>query len=61
MRLHRCDHSGNCHHPGAASLFVHELPDYIGEVAVALLPIIAIFILFQLIFRRFQRHQLLKW
>ena len=45
----------------AASLFVHELPDYIGEVAVALLPIIAIFILFQLIFRRFQRHQLLKW
>ena len=44
----------------AASLFVHELPDYIGEVAVALLPIIAIFILFQLIFRRFQRHQLLK-
>ena len=37
----------------AASLFVHELPDYIGEVAVALLPIIAIFILFQ-------RHQLLK-
>lgn len=44
----------------AAALFVHELPDYVGEVAVALLPIVAIFALFQLIFRRFHRHQLLK-
>lgn len=42
----------------AAALFVDEIPTYVGEVAAALLPIIAIFALFQLIFRRFQRHQL---
>ena len=42
----------------AAQLFVHEIPDYIAEVAVALLPIIAIFALFQIFFRRFKRHQL---
>ncbi len=42
----------------AASFFVHEIPAYIGEVSIALLPIIAIFALFQLIFRRFKRHQL---
>lgn len=44
----------------AAALFVHQLPDYVGEVALALLPIVAIFALFQLLFRRFHRHQLLK-
>ena len=42
----------------AAALFVHEIPAYIGEVAVALLPIMVIFALFQLVFRRFQRQQL---
>lgn len=42
----------------AAALFLHEIPDYIAEVAVALLPIVAIFALFQLLFRRFQPHQL---
>lgn len=42
----------------AAALFLHEIPDYIAEVTVALLPIVAIFALFQLLFRRFQPHQL---
>ncbi len=44
----------------AAALFVDEIPAYVGEVAAALLPIIVIFALFQLVFRRFQRHQLGK-
>lgn len=42
----------------AAALFAYEIPAYIAEVAVALLPIVVIFALFQLLFRRFQRHQL---
>ena len=44
----------------AALLFAHEIPDYVGEVAVALLPIVAIFALFQLFFRRFHRRNLVK-
>ncbi|MGN0985241.1 MAG: DUF1538 domain-containing protein [Candidatus Enterenecus sp.] len=42
----------------AARVFVEEIPAYVAEVAMALLPIIILFALFQLIFRRFQRHQL---
>ena len=42
----------------AARVFVEELPAYVGEVAVALLPIVVLFGLFQLLCRRFQRHQL---
>lgn len=42
----------------AALVFAKELPDYIGEVALALLPVVAIFGLFQLLFRRFHRRQL---
>ena len=42
----------------AALLFAHELPDYFGEVALALLPIMVIFALFQLLFRRFKKQQL---
>lgn len=44
----------------AARIFIEELPDYIAEVAVAVFPVILIFLLFQLIFHRFQRHQLSK-
>lgn len=44
----------------AALVFAKELPDYIGEVALALLPVVAIFVLFQLLFRRFHRRQLGK-
>ena len=42
----------------AALLFLEQIPDYAGEVAAALLPILVLFTLFQLIFRRFHRHQL---
>ncbi len=44
----------------AALVFARELPDYIMEVALALLPVVAIFGLFQLLFRRFHRRQLGK-
>ncbi len=44
----------------AALVFAKELPSYIGEVALALLPVVAIFGLFQLFFRRFHRRQLGK-
>ncbi len=40
--------------------FVHALPEYILEVCSALLPIIGFCVVFQLIFRRFQRVQLEK-
>lgn len=42
----------------AARLFWHEIPLFAGEVAVAVLPIIGLFLLFQIFFRRFHRHQL---
>lgn len=44
----------------AAREFAIALPVYAKEVVVAVAPIAALFLLFQLIFRRFQRHQLLK-
>ncbi len=44
----------------AAALFVDEIPAYVSEVAVALLPIMVIFALFQIIFRRFRRRQLIR-
>ncbi len=44
----------------AASLFAHAIPKYMHEVAVALIPIVVVFALFQLIFRRYKRHQLLR-
>lgn len=42
----------------AARVFLHALPDYAYEVAVAIVPIAAVFGLFQLVFRRFHRQQL---
>ncbi len=42
----------------AALLFLRSLPAYIREVSVALLPILGIFLLFQLACRRFHRRQL---
>lgn len=44
----------------AARVFVEEIPAYVAEVAVAILPIIVLFALFQLLFRRFRAHQLGK-
>lgn len=42
----------------AAAEFARALPVYMREVAVALIPIACLFFLFQLIFRRFHRHQI---
>lgn len=42
----------------AAQVFGQELPHYVTEVAVAVLPIVVLFALFQLLYRRFHRHQL---
>ena len=44
----------------AARFFVSAFPDHLEEVAVALLPIAGMFVVFQLISRSFQRHQLLR-
>lgn len=43
-----------------ARTFAHELPDYFFEVAKALIPIIVFFLIFQLVYRRFKKRQLLK-
>lgn len=44
----------------AAILFAEALPEYFHEVATALVPIVVVFVLFQLIFRRYKQHQLLR-
>ncbi|MCD7749546.1 MAG: DUF1538 domain-containing protein, partial [Oscillospiraceae bacterium] len=44
----------------AAAAFIQALPEYGREVAVALAPILAVFLLFQVIFRRFHRRQLAR-
>ncbi len=44
----------------AAAEFAKALPVYMKEVAVALLPIAGLFLVFQLIFRRFHKHQVGK-
>lgn len=44
----------------AAIQFAKGLPLYAEEVFVAIFPIVLLFIVFQLIFRRFQMHQLIK-
>ncbi|MDR2043155.1 MAG: DUF1538 domain-containing protein [Clostridium sp.] len=43
-----------------ARQFALGFPKYAAELAVAVIPIIAIFVLFQLMFRRFHKRQLLK-
>ncbi|NBK92288.1 DUF1538 domain-containing protein [bacterium 1XD21-13] len=44
----------------AAREFAASLPVYVQEVAVAIVPIAGLFLLFQMITRRFHRHQLLR-
>ncbi len=44
----------------AFGAFVRELPEYAKEVAVAFMPIIGVFVIFELIFRKFHMHQVLK-
>lgn len=40
--------------------FAHALPHYAREVAVAFLPIVGVFVLFQLFCRRFHMHQVVR-
>lgn len=40
--------------------FIYALPTYFGEVALALAPIAAVFFLFELITKRFKKHQLIR-
>ncbi|MBQ9121755.1 MAG: DUF1538 domain-containing protein [Clostridia bacterium] len=40
--------------------FTRAIPHYAKEILLALAPIVGVFVLFQLIFRRFHRHQVLK-
>lgn len=44
----------------AASLFAHGLPHYAEEVLAALLPIVGIFLIFQLFTRKFHLHQMIR-
>ena len=44
----------------AIRAFVHTLPEYAKEVMVAFAPIVCVFVLFQLISRRFRARQLLR-
>lgn len=44
----------------AAAAFVQAFPGYMREVAIALVPIAALFVLFQCIFRRFHSRQLIR-
>ena len=40
--------------------FMHEIPEYSKEVMIAFLPIVGVFIIFQLFCRRFHMHQVIK-
>ena len=44
----------------AIRVFIAELPAYAKEVLLAFCPIVAVFLVFQLIFRRFHFHQLVR-
>lgn len=44
----------------AVKVFVEELPEYIKEVLISLAPIVAVFTIFQLLTRRYQRVQLTR-
>lgn len=44
----------------AAMLFVHAIPEYFHEVAVALVPIAGAFFIFQILYKRYKKHQLLR-
>lgn len=44
----------------AANAFLHGIPDYLKEVAIALLPILGMFLVYQIVTRKFRRGKLLK-
>ena len=39
-------------------VFLHELPEFAGEVLISLFPIVAVFIIFQLITHRYQKRHI---
>jgi len=43
-----------------AKIFVYQLPQYAEEVAVSILPIVAVFFVFQFVSKRYNKHQILK-
>ncbi len=43
-----------------SKVFWGEIPHYIKEVCISLLPLLVVFLLFQLVFRRYHRRQFLK-
>ena len=43
-----------------AALFGENFPEYLSDVAVALLPIVLFFLVFQILFLRLSRRSLLK-
>ncbi len=40
--------------------FLHNLPHYGEEVVIALLPIVGVFVIFQILTKRFNKHQIIK-
>lgn len=44
----------------AAMPFAHAIPEYFHEVAVALVPIAGAFFIFQILYKRYKKHQLLR-
>ncbi len=44
----------------AMAYFIHEFPHYFGEVALALAPIAFVFFLFEILTKRYKRHQLIR-
>ncbi len=42
------------------TVFIKELPTYMEEVITSMLPVLAVFVIFQLIVKKYNRHQLLR-
>ena len=40
--------------------FLREMPLYAKEVSIAFLPIVAVFVIFQIFYRRFHKHQMIR-
>ena len=59
-RLYAAVHSGHCPHAELWLEFGHALPDYAKEVLLALAPILAFFVVFQVFFLKLRRKALVK-
>lgn len=44
----------------AFTIFLHEFPHYAREVLIAFSPIVGVLIIFQIVYRKFHRHQLIR-